>query len=581
MATASTTSSLMAVAGEILVPDAQQLLLAVGMRHELKGKDTAEHRSAMLDLIREERREELEPPGVSPAVILSSRLYLKFLLNIRHDGQLVAELQGRQHRVLVGQAEVGGAGEPLVGVDPGARVAEGVELLLVVTGVAVAEVVVRRVDAGAFTQQRVDDLVLLAVRRQDHRASSPRPVLIVRVEVVPHVRLSRAACQTMGVSERREGVPHSGQIRPPQQQLRHLQVFVGDGQLQCILAHVVHGVDIEVGHLEKHAAHFWYVAVFSGLQETLLHLRRADGGSGEHVGRAAESLASLHHADGNQELSLRAALAGSAGYRGCEPRGCRRDPQAGCCDGAPTACGSSPRWSAEKKRVLLLVAILLIFMVTDLMACGTPFCLQVSHRMFILRSGSCSGSSAAPLRLASPQRLNHQPVRLCRALQLSTGAPPREQDGLQPSLSTSAALKGANHEAFYRTFSRTCAAGVSAQVNREEQSFVAQLEVIVRRIRGDVIVGHQSDVELEPSVLLAQYVSKAVDIIGPGSLEVSDSVGPPLHHRPSASHVVHLTEHLQHRWRCDCRSGDRLRTSAGVAVRLTSKEESVSSGWTM
>jgi len=104
----------------------------------------------------------------SLAVILSSHLYLKFFLNISHDGQFVAELQGRQHRVLIGQAEVSGTGEPLVGVDPGPRVAEGIKLLLVVTGVAVTEVVVRRVDASAFTQQRVNDLVLLAVRRKDH-----------------------------------------------------------------------------------------------------------------------------------------------------------------------------------------------------------------------------------------------------------------------------------------------------------------------------------------------------------------------------------------------------------------------------
>lgn len=47
--------------------------------------------------------------------------------------------------------------------------AEGVKLLLVVAGVAAAEVVVGRMDAGSLAQQRVNDLVLLAVRRQDQR----------------------------------------------------------------------------------------------------------------------------------------------------------------------------------------------------------------------------------------------------------------------------------------------------------------------------------------------------------------------------------------------------------------------------
>lgn len=90
----------------------------------------------------------------------------------------------------------------------------------------------------------------------------------------------------------------------------------------------------------------------------------------------------------------------------------------------------------------LFVTILLIFMVTDLMTCGTPFCLHVSHRMRVF-GRSRSASPGEPLRLARPHWLNHQPVRLCRPLQLSTVRSWRKQEGLQPSLSTSRALKGA------------------------------------------------------------------------------------------------------------------------------------------
>lgn len=46
--------------------------------------------------------------------------------------------------------------------------AEGVKLLLVVTGVTVAEIVMRRVDPSSFTQQGVKYFVLLAVSCQDH-----------------------------------------------------------------------------------------------------------------------------------------------------------------------------------------------------------------------------------------------------------------------------------------------------------------------------------------------------------------------------------------------------------------------------
>lgn len=91
----------------------------------------------------------------------------------------------------------------------------------------------------------------------------------------------------------------------------------------------------------------------------------------------------------------------------------------------------------------LFVTILLIFMVTDLMTCGMPLCLHVSHRMRVFSACFCSVSSGEPLRLARPHWLNHQPVWLCRALQLSTVRLWMEQEGLQPSLSTSGALNGA------------------------------------------------------------------------------------------------------------------------------------------
>ena len=183
-------------------------------------------------------------------------LYLKFFLNIGQHGQFIAELQGGQHRVLIGQGEVSRTGEASVGIDPWSRVAEGVKLLLVVTGVAAAEVVMGVIDASAFTQQGVNYLVFLAVcckyhwshimgkpmgmnpNRTFYKATKkgsrrpyiqdtptcqriklfmslvhnllshiffpnvlPCPVLIISVEVIQHVNLSRARCLTMGISE--------------------------------------------------------------------------------------------------------------------------------------------------------------------------------------------------------------------------------------------------------------------------------------------------------------------------------------------------------------------------------------------
>lgn len=39
-------------------------------------------------------------------------------------------------------------------------------------------------------------------------------------------------------------------------------------------------------------------------------------------------------------------------------------------------------------------------------------------------------------------------------------------------------------------------------------------------------------------------VSEAVGIISPRPFEAGQAIRPPLHHRPSPSHVVHLTEDL-------------------------------------
>lgn len=135
--------------------------------------------------------------------------------------------------------------------------AERVELLLVVTGVAAAEVVVRRIDAGSFTQQGVNYLIFLAVCCEDQRGNVvrepvgtktqlelnfdwralnsnylkipymgrdynicdvgaalnliseditmhiPRPVLIVGIEVIQHVCLSRTCSEATGIPELR------------------------------------------------------------------------------------------------------------------------------------------------------------------------------------------------------------------------------------------------------------------------------------------------------------------------------------------------------------------------------------------
>lgn len=52
----------------------------------------------------------------------------------------------------------------------------------------------------------------------------------------------------------------------------------------------------------------------------------------------------------------------------------------------------------------------------------------------------------------------------------------------------------------------TGTACISAQVYSEELCVVIESKVVIRRIRGDVILGHQSDVKLESSIFLVYYV---------------------------------------------------------------------------
>lgn len=62
--------------------------------------------------------------------------------------------------------------------------AERVELLLVVTGVAAAEVVVRRINAGSLTQQGVNYLIFLAVCCEDQRGNVVREPVGTKTQLV-------------------------------------------------------------------------------------------------------------------------------------------------------------------------------------------------------------------------------------------------------------------------------------------------------------------------------------------------------------------------------------------------------------
>ncbi len=113
--------------------------------------------------------------------------YLKLFLDVGEFGELIAQLQRGQYRVFAGQREIRRTGQSAVRIYPGARVTERVLPLLLRAVGAFAEVVMRPLDPGALHQQHVHDLVFLAVGGQDDRRDigwEPRPVLVVRVEVV-------------------------------------------------------------------------------------------------------------------------------------------------------------------------------------------------------------------------------------------------------------------------------------------------------------------------------------------------------------------------------------------------------------
>ena len=152
--------------------------------------------------------------------------------------------------------------------------AEGVLPLLLRALIALAEVVVGPLDAGALEQENVHDLVLLAVGRQDDGCDvvgKARAVLVVGVEVVvAQLLLQRAERQALALREGRvvedglhdahvaladgqqQRVPHPRQVLLLEQQLRDLQVLVAHGQLQRVLPHVVHAVEVEGLGLLQH-----------------------------------------------------------------------------------------------------------------------------------------------------------------------------------------------------------------------------------------------------------------------------------------------------------------------------------------
>ncbi len=177
--------------------------------------------------------------------------YLKLFLDVGEFGELIAQLQRGQYRVFAGQREIRRTGQSAVRIYPGARVTERVLPLLLRAVGAFAEVVMRPLDPGALHQQHVHDLVFLAVGGQDDRRDigwEPRPVLVVRVEVVV-LQLAGAAGESFAARKGRmsqqglhdthvtfrnrqqERIPDTGQVVSPQEQLGDLQVFVADGQL--------------------------------------------------------------------------------------------------------------------------------------------------------------------------------------------------------------------------------------------------------------------------------------------------------------------------------------------------------------
>ena len=113
--------------------------------------------------------------------------YLKLLLDVSQDSQLVAQLQSSHHRVFARERHVGWAGQPFIGVDTGPRVAERVMLLVVAAGATLTEVVVWSLDTGILPQEDVYYLVLMAVRGQDDGGDvmrKPCTILVIGEEVV-------------------------------------------------------------------------------------------------------------------------------------------------------------------------------------------------------------------------------------------------------------------------------------------------------------------------------------------------------------------------------------------------------------
>lgn len=203
--------------------------------------------------------------------------------------------------------------------------AEGVVPLLLHAVPALAEIVVRPLDPGALHQQHVYHFVFLAVRRQDDGGDvrrEARAVLVVSVEVVVlQLLLAGAEGEALAGGEARvvedglydanvaladgeqQGVANARQVLLLEQQLGHLQVLVAHSQLQRVLAHVVHAVDVQRLGLLQHFAHHWDVAILSGVEEALLLGGEAGAPVIEHEGRAPDSLAAAllpHHRHASQ-----------------------------------------------------------------------------------------------------------------------------------------------------------------------------------------------------------------------------------------------------------------------------------------
>ena len=121
-----------------------------------------------LELLRAARL--LEQRDGELGALLRQRLVLELelVLEPTQPPQLPAQLERRQDGVLARQADQRRADERAVGVDARARVVQRVvDALALALGAAAADVV-RLGDAVAAVEQDLDDLVVVAVRRQDY-----------------------------------------------------------------------------------------------------------------------------------------------------------------------------------------------------------------------------------------------------------------------------------------------------------------------------------------------------------------------------------------------------------------------------